>query len=194
MFEFDIRRFNLADKPMNYLKSIEAGELSDAYWNNILVTNLDTSVTSSPYFNLFIMAQIYDKDNAFLSKSITVSHLIEERGDVHHIFPKKYLQKNGINNRGKYNQIANYVYTEQIVNLSIKDKAPSNYMELVKVQCNGGPIAIGEITDEDELKSNMVMNCIPLSIFNLDFTDYEEFLKERRQLMATKIRRFYEKL
>lgn len=117
MFEFDIRRFNLADKPMNYLKSIEAGELSDAYWNNILVTNLDTSVTSSPYFNLFIMAQIYDKDNAFLSKSITVSHLIEERGDVHHIFPKKYLQKNGINNRGKYNQIANYVYTEQIVNL-----------------------------------------------------------------------------
>lgn len=63
MFEFDIRRFNLADKPMNYLKSIEAGELSDAYWNNILVTNLDTSVTSSPYFNLFIMAQIYDKDN-----------------------------------------------------------------------------------------------------------------------------------
>ncbi|WP_026575705.1 GmrSD restriction endonuclease domain-containing protein [Bacillus sp. UNC438CL73TsuS30] len=194
MFEFDIRRFNLADKPMNYLKSIEAGELSDAYWNNILVTNLDTSVTSSPYFNLFIMAQIYDKDNAFLSKSITVSHLIEERGDVHHIFPKKYLQKNGINNRGKYNQIANYVYTEQIVNLSIKDKAPSNYMELVEKQCTGGQIAIGEITNEEELKSNMGMNCIPLSLFNLDYTDYEEFLKERRQLMANKIRRFYEKL
>ncbi|MGG1398060.1 hypothetical protein ABE288_09640 [Bacillus salipaludis] len=140
------------------------------------------------------MAQIYDKDNAFLSKSITVSHLIEERGDVHHIFPKKYLQKNGINNRGKYNRISNYVYTEQIANLSIKDKAPSNYMELVKVQCNGGQIAIGEIINEDELKSNMAMNCIPLSIFNLDYTDYEEFLKEHRQLMATKIRRFYEKL
>jgi hypothetical protein len=194
MFEFDIRRFNLADSPDNYLKSIEAGELSDAYWENILVTNLDTSVTSSPYFNLFVMAQIYDKDYAFLSKSITVSSLIEERGDVHHIFPKKYLQKHGINNRGKYNQIANYVYTEQIVNLAIKDKAPFLYMDLVKQQCNGETSSIGEIMDFQDLMVNMEMNCIPQSLFTLDYTKYEEFLIERRQLMATKIRKFYEKL
>lgn len=31
-------------------KEVEAGELSDAYWNHTLVTNLDTSVSSSPYF------------------------------------------------------------------------------------------------------------------------------------------------
>ncbi|PLT32708.1 DUF262 domain-containing protein [Bacillus sp. V5-8f] len=194
MFEFDIRRFNLADTPDKYLNSVEAGELSDAYWNNILVTNLDTSVTSSPYFNLFIMAQIYDKDHAFLSKSITVSNLIEERGDVHHIFPKKYLQKNGINNRGKYNQIANYVYTEQIVNLAIKDKAPSEYMEMVKKQTSGEKNVIGEITHPAELEYNMEMNCVPQSLFNLDHSNYEEFLIERRQLMANKIRKFYEKL
>ncbi|WP_053362564.1 DUF262 domain-containing protein [Bacillus sp. FJAT-27251] len=194
MFEFDIRRFNLAETPDKYLKSVEAGELSDAYWNNILVTNLDTSVTSSPYFNLFIMAQIYEKDNAFLSKSITVSHLIEERGDVHHIFPKKYLQKHGINNRGKYNQIANYVYTEQIVNLAIRDKAPFQYMGLVNQQSQGGNTVIGEITDLTELKQNMEMNCVPESLFSLDFSNYEDFLVERRRLMANKIRRFYEKL
>lgn len=194
MFEFDIRRFNIAETPEKYLKSVEAGELSEAYWENILITNLDTSVTSSPYFNLFVMAQIYDKDYAFLSKSITVSHLIEERGDVHHIFPKKYLQKNGINNRGKYNQIANYVFTEQIVNLAIKDKSPSVYMDIIQNQCDGGKITIGEITNSMELKMNMAMNCIPESLFTLDHTNYDDFLHERRQLMANKIRKFYEKL
>lgn len=194
MFEFDIRRFNNAITPDEYLKSIEAGELSDAYWNNILVTNLNTSVKSSPYFNLFIMAQVYDKDDAFLSKSIKVSHLIEERGDVHHIFPKKYLQKNGINNRGIYNQIANYVYTEQIVNLAIKDKAPSVYMAQVKQQCENKEGVIGEIKDLNELKYNMEMNCIPESLFTLEYSNYNAFLQERRQLMANKIRRFYEKL
>lgn len=194
MFEFDIRRFNNTETPDIYLKSVEAGELSSAYWENILVANLDTSVTSSPYFNLFIMAQIYNKDYAFLSKSVTVSNLIEERGDVHHIFPKKYLQKNGIKNRGKYNQIANYVYTEQIVNLAIKDKAPSVYMDLINKQCNGHETSIGEIIDHEELRLNMEMNCVPQSLFNLDYTNYDEFLIERRQMMAAKIRRFYEKL
>ena len=36
-----------------FVKNIEDGELSDAFWNNILVTKLNTSVTSSPYFKIF---------------------------------------------------------------------------------------------------------------------------------------------
>src|SRR5690606_8602377 len=102
MFDFDIKRFEAAENPMDYVKSMEAGELSDAYWENIMPTNLNTSVSSSPYFNLFIMSQVYDNDKAFLSKSITVQQLIEERGDIHHVFPKKYLQSKGFNSRSQY--------------------------------------------------------------------------------------------
>ena len=36
-----------------------------------------------------------------------VSDLINIAGDIHHIFPKDYLKKNGYDNRGMYNQVAN---------------------------------------------------------------------------------------
>lgn len=157
-FEYDIRRFDTQEDPKQYLEQIEAGELSDAYWNHVLVTRLDSSVKSSPYFNLFTMAQVVNKDQAFLSKSITVQHLIEERGDVHHLFPKRYLQKNGVNNRSQYNQIGNYVYTEQVVNLAIKDKAPEDYMGSVKEQQDTNELKIGESMDTDALKENLEMN------------------------------------
>lgn len=88
MFDFDIKRFAGADNPIDYINSIESGELSDAYWENTFMDNLETSVASSPYFNLYLMSQIYDHDYAFLSKSVLVQQLIEERGDVHHVFPK----------------------------------------------------------------------------------------------------------
>jgi len=156
--------------------------------------NLNTSVSSSPYFNLYIMSQIYDKDNAFLSKSITVQQLLEERGDVHHVFPKKYLQSNGFNNRGQYNQIANYAYTEQVINLAIKAKSPKEYMGAIKAQVNGDQMKIGEINNWEDLQENLKMNCIPSSIFELESGDYEVFLEQRRGLIVEKIRKFYSRL
>jgi hypothetical protein len=194
MFDFDIKRFDAHENPIEYVQKVEAGELSDAYWGNILPASLDTSVSSSPYFNLYVMSQIYDKDNAFLSKSITVQQLIEERGDVHHVFPKKYLQSNGYNNRRQYNQIANYAYTEQVVNLAIKAKSPKEYMGKIKEQVNGGQIKIGEIDNWEDLKENLKMNCIPDTIFDKESDNYNIFLEERRKLMVEKIRHYYNRL
>ena len=98
-FDYDIKRFQ-ANNPMEFLEHTEAGELSDAFWNNILVTKLNTSVASSPMFHVFLMAQVKMGDCGFLSEQIDVKSLIEQRGDIHHIFPKKYLQKCGIKERG----------------------------------------------------------------------------------------------
>ncbi|WP_205774429.1 hypothetical protein [Alkalicoccus luteus] len=194
MFDFDIKRFAQHDDPVAYVDKMEAGELSEAYWDNIMPTNLDTSVTSSPYFNLYVMAQIYDKDYAFLSKSVTVQQLIEERGDVHHVFPKKYLQNNGYNNKSQYNQIANYVYTEQTVNLTIKATPPSSYMQEVQHQIEDQTFRIGEITDKQKLAENMRMNCVPDSINWMDDSNYQDFLNERRELITEKIRTYYKSL
>jgi hypothetical protein len=190
-FEFDVRRFNNANDVEQYVKNVEDGELSDAFWNNILVTRLNTSVASSPYFNLFLMAQIKNSDKGFLSKEVEVRHLIEERGDIHHIFPKKYLQRNGIINRGQYNQIANYVYTQQEINIAIKDQSPAEYMEKMKEQCNLKKLKLGEIEDYHLLHENLKENCIPDEIYTMDFNQFEEFLELRRQLMAAKIKDFY---
>lgn len=193
-FEFDVRRFDQAQDPYNYLQHTEEGELSEAYWKNILVTRLNTSVTSSPFFHVYLMAQIKNGDQAFLSKETEVKHLIEERGDIHHIFPKKYLQKNGFTNRSQYNQIANYVYTQQEINIAISAKAPEVYMQEMKQQCETKNLKYGEICDEAQLRKNLQMNSIPSSIFTMDYTHYEQFLEERRILMAEKIRAYYESL
>lgn len=194
MFDFDIKRFNAHEDPLEYVRKIEAGELSEAYWDNIMPANLDTSVASSPYFNLYVMSQIYDKDYAFLSKSITVQQLIEERGDVHHVFPKKYLQSNGFNNRRQYNQIANYTYTEQVVNLAVKAQAPKDYMTQIKQQVNGDEMKIGEIDNWEDLQENLRMNCIPNDIFEMESSDFESFLESRRRLIVEKIRSYYKRL
>ena len=192
-FDYDIKRFQ-ANDPMEFLEHTEAGELSDAFWNNILVTKLDTSVASSPMFHVFLMAQVKMGDCGFLSEQIDVKSLIEQRGDIHHIFPKKYLQKCGIKERGMYNQIANYVYTQSEINIRIKDQAPKEYMAQVKEQCTGGNAVYGGIDSLAKLEANMAANCIPQEIFDMDYTQFVDFLVKRRRLMARKIQNYYELL
>ena len=79
-FDYDIKRFQGPNDPMEFLKRTEEGELSEAFWNNILVTKLDTSVASSPMFHVFLMAQVKMGDRGFLSEQIDVKSLIEQRG------------------------------------------------------------------------------------------------------------------
>ena len=191
--DYDIKRFTEQD-PVQFIKNTEAGELSDAFWNSVLVTRLDTSVASSPYFLVFLMAQVKAGSRGFLSEQIDVKSLIEQRGDIHHIFPKKYLQKNGVNNRKDYNQIANYVYTQSEINIKIKDDAPCVYMELMKKQIAGGDLSYGGITTEDDLKRNLAENCVPEEFMDMDIWGFPEFLEKRRFLMAQFVKKYYEAL
>ena len=193
-FDYDIKRFNSYENPLEYIENEEEGNLSDAYWNNILVTRLDTSVASSPYFNLYLMAQIKDGDKGFLSTNIKVLDLIEERGDVHHLFPKKYLQNNGYNSRGIYNQIANYVYTQSEINVKIKDKSPRDYMGQILNEIESGTSSVCNLTDKKALEENFIQNCIPTEFSAYTVENYEHFLAQRRVLMAKKIERFYKSL
>ena len=191
--DYDIKRFTEQD-PVKFLQNTEAGELSDAFWDTVLVQRLDTSVSSSPYFLTFLMAQVKKSARGFLSSQIDVQSLIEQRGDIHHIFPKKYLQKNGVNNRKDYNQIANYVYTQSEINIKIKDAAPCEYMENMKKQVSGEGVGYGNITTMEDLEANLAENCIPVEFMNMDIFDYALFLDTRRTLMAEYIRDYYRSL
>ncbi len=55
--------------------------------------------------------------------------MIDIKGDVHHIFPREYLKSHGMQ-RGEYNQVANYVYTQTEINIAIGKKAPNEYLKL----------------------------------------------------------------
>lgn len=186
MFDYDIKRFNLND-PEEYLKSVELGQLSDAYWDHILPERLNTSVSSSPYFKLYLMAQVHSHDKGFLSKDISIEALIANRGDIHHLFPKKYLQNNGHNLRNDYNQIANYVMTQSEINIRIKDDAPNVYMKKVLDQIDNQDPYIGAITTKEALEESFKQNCIPEEFVNYTVDHYFDFLHKRRYLMAQKM-------
>lgn len=189
-FDYDVKRFD-ANDPMEYLHQVELGELADAYWQHILPERLNTSVSSSPYFKVFLMAQVKMQDKGFLSKQITVRNLIEDRGDIHHLFPKNYLQKNGQNNKSLYNQIANYAMTQSEINIRIKDESPKMYMSKVLEQIATKQPYIGGIITQKELEDTFQQTCIPQEFINYDVNNYQEFLEKRRILMANKIKEFY---
>ena len=191
-FDFDIKQ--ISQKPFDaYLKEKEEGELSDAFWNASLPQSLDTSVASSPYFHVFLASQVKANDRGFLSKDVLVGDLISLRGDIHHLFPKDYLKKNGLD-RSKYNQIANYVYMQSEINIKVGNKPPKDYFETVKSQMLNGNQQVSGLSNEQQLLDNLKMNCVPTEIQQMSIDDYNEFLTLRRKLMATKIKEYYHSL
>ena len=175
------------------LKDNEEAELSDAFWNVGLIQSLETSWISSPYYNVYIAAQNFFGDKSLLSNSSKVYDLVAVTGDVHHIFPKKYLQDNGYNDKNFYNQVANYAYLDTGVNISIGKKDPKTYFSEALAGC-GGAQTVGTITSEDDFWANLDANCIPRDVVRMTSEDYEEFLRQRRVMMAQKIRKYYESL
>ena len=192
LFDYDIKQ--ISSKPFDqYLKENEDGELSDAFWNSSLPQSLDTSVASSPYFHVFLASQVKANDRGFLSKDVLVSDLISLRGDIHHLFPKDYLKKNGLD-RSKYNQIANYVYMQSEINIKVGNKPPMDYFDVIKSQMLNGNQQVSGLSNEQQLAENLKMNCVPTEIQQMSIDDYSEFLTLRRKLMATKIKEYYNSL
>lgn len=176
---------------IEYFKEVEEAYLSDTFWEVGLVQNLETSAINSPFFNVFLAAQVHSSDNSLFMNGTKVRDLITIMGDIHHIFPKGYLQKNGIIEKSKYNQIANYTYLDTQTNISIGEKAPNDYFKTMFEQCDTKEMKYGNIYDIAQLKENLTTNCIPENIITMDATHYEDFLLERRKLMAKKIKEYY---
>ena len=174
------------------LKNIEDATLSDNFWNVALVQNLSYASSLNPTYLTYLAAQVRRVESSLLSNT-PVSELINFGGDVHHIFPKKYLMEHGFD-RTQYNQTANYAYLDTPVNISIGKKAPKDYFSLALQQCGGEQAKCGSIMNEEDLRANLAINCIPEDIFDMDHTRYAEFLEKRRALMAAKIRKYYEGL
>lgn len=190
----DIR--NIDEKGfVNFINDVEQSVLSDTFWEITLPQNLETSSVNSPSFKTFCAAQVNKKYSSLFMSGLMISDLITVSGDVHHIFPREYLKKNGINNRGIYNQVANYTYLDPQVNKAISDQAPYRYFgKIIQQMKDSNSIVIGNIRNEDELKSNLSENAIPEQVITMTYDNYDEFLNDRRRLMANMIRDYYRDL
>ncbi|WP_341935908.1 DUF262 domain-containing protein [Microbacterium sp. LWO14-1.2] len=192
-FEADIKRVEDVGA-RKALEEIEASQLASNFWEVALPMDMKSSSVRSPYFLTFLAAQVHTGAKGFLSKNITVSSMIDEVGDIHHIVPKNYLIKSGINDRSEYNQIANYALTETPINIAIKDREPADYMALVDAQVASGDLRLGEISDAAALARSFRENAVPVELRDTTAATYEDFLVRRRALMAAYIRDYYQSL
>jgi hypothetical protein len=191
-YDQDIKK--IASRPFKeVLADVEAAELSDTFWEVGVVQALNTSTINSPVFKVYLGAQSYFNDPGFLSKDISVRDMLTHHGDIHHVFPRDYLKKQGLT-RGKYNQVANFVYLQQEVNIKIGNKPPTEYIGTVFSQCEGSEPVYGAITDKEQLLENLKINCLPDGLSAYQFENYEAFLEERRKAMANKIKTYYQSL
>ena len=189
----DIR--NIVEKGFLYFfNEVEASVLSDTFWTITLPQNLETTSVNSPAFNTFLAAQVNLKSDSLFMKGTMISDLINISGDVHHIFPKAYLKKNGVDTTTRYNQVANYTYLDTQVNKAVGEDAPKEYFGEVLKQCETKSLTIGNISTEEELYANLADNAIPKTVVSMTVENYDDFLAERRRLMAAMIERYYKGL
>ena len=185
-FDTDIRQIE-ARGLATYADSMIENELPESFWTGMLPQLMDTSSSNSPYFLAYQAAQVKLGDKGFLSRDITVRDLLMNRSDRHHVYPKQYLKEQGFP-RGRYNQIANFMLAQSEINIAIKDKRPEQYFREVADQCNGGTKKYGGITSADDLRTNLRVHCLPESMLHGKIPAYDDFLEERRKLMAQRIK------
>ena len=164
----------------NFFNENELTLWDETFWEVTLVKNLETTNTGSPYFNVYLAAQIFSGDHALFSAA-RVENLLTVAGDIHHIFPKEYLKNHGYNSR---TQVANFALLDTTLNISIGKKAPCEYFSAV----------LENDEHEDVFWKNLSENCIPREILNMTYEHYDKFLEQRRQLMAQKIQQYYARL
>ena len=191
-FDFDIRQIE-AHGLVGYTESVVENELPASFWVGMLPQLMDTSALNSPYFLVYQAAQAKLGDKGFLSRDITVLDLLMNKSDVHHVYPKNHLKLKGLS-RGRYNQIANFVLAQSEINIAIGDAPPEIYFKKLAEQVSGGEKKFGGITDETQLRINLRENCIPEPLFDGTTPTYDDFLAERRKLMAQKIKKWFETL
>jgi hypothetical protein len=190
--DYDIRQIE-GSGLVEFCEVVIASELSENFWSNLLPIELDTASSNSPFFLAYQAAQVKMGDKGFLSRDITALDLLKNRSDVHHVYPRNHLKKQGLT-RSRYNQIANFVLAQSEINIAIGEKTPETYFKELAEQCAGGKKKYGNITDGEGLRANFRMNCLPESLLEGEIPVYDDFLVERRKLMAQKIRIWFDSL
>jgi hypothetical protein len=145
--------------------------------------NLSTSSSTSPSLYAYY-ASLYVLDAKGLFSKLKVSDLLQEglranksALERHHLFPKSWLNKNGITEQRETNQIANYALVEWSDNIEISDTPPNIYL----------PFYLERLTHEDT-KTMYYWHALPK---NWEQMSYNDFLIERRKKIALLIRDAY---
>lgn len=182
----DLRDINTADGFVNYLDTVIKTRFTDDYFKYTLQKDMNTSSASTPVWFAYLAAlNVMGTPMLFSTAPFSKYMILGASGtknsiDKHHIFPKNYLAKIGIDDDRDRNQIANFTYIDYQTNIDIADKPPMEYVSEYRTRLG-----------EEGYKKTCAENALPKDFENME---YHEFLEKRRSLMSDIIKKGYEKL
>ncbi|HXF97934.1 MAG TPA: DUF262 domain-containing protein [Gaiellaceae bacterium] len=178
------------------LDEMIAQRLTNDYWEITLPGDLATSASRSPSLFAYLAA-LNILDAPVLFSKMRVAELFDPalaggwvKVQRHHLFPRKYLEGLGITDLKQVNQIANLAVLEWHDNLSISATDPTVYWPAYLDAMRNPPGGMAPFT-EPEIESMLHLHALPEGWPEMPF---DEFLAERRRLMAGVIREAYERL
>lgn len=181
-----IRGVEEASEFVNVLEEIITSQLTEDFWKTTLPLDLATSSPTSPSLYAYYASQYILGVNGLFSK-LLVSDLLQEglrskksALERHHLFPKAWLKKNGVEDKTQQNQIANYALVEWSDNIEISDKHPSEYLQPYVNRFS-----------EEEVEAMYWNHALPQGWENME---YHDFLLARRKLIAGVIKEAYMKI
>ncbi len=185
--ESDLARIRGIESPEQFKKVLDEiieGQLTNDFWSLTLPMDLSTSSSTSPSLYAYYASQYIIGANGLFSK-LKISDLLQEglrskksALERHHLFPKAWLERNGVSDQTQRNQIANYALVEWNDNINISDTEPSKYL----------PNYLSRLTNEDKVK----MYYWHALSENWEQMDYFDFLIDRRKRIAQVVMDAYE--
>ena len=182
----DMREFTSADELEAYLQAAIDARFTDDYFGVALPGELMSSASISPSWFGYLASQIV-LGNPILFGTASLSQMFTAGSsgskssiDKHHIFPKNYLEKIGIDKDRDRNQIANFTYLDYSTNIYVSDREPEDYVDEFKQRLG-----------EEVYAKTCEQHALPLDFEKMNYFD---FLRERRFMMAKIVRKAYERL
>ncbi|TAK21751.1 MAG: DUF262 domain-containing protein [Chloroflexota bacterium] len=185
----DLNRIGGSTMPAQFVRALDSiieTEFTEDYWRIALPAALGSSSARNPQLFAYFAAQIRLGAPVLFSHKM-IGDLIDpslkpkkKALDRHHLFPRSWLEKQGITDLKIINQMANFALLEWPENLAISDTSPTAYLPAIR----------GRFSDH-EWQRMCELHALP---DGWDSLDYSTFLSERRQLMAAIIHRGFQTL
>jgi hypothetical protein len=181
-----LKEVKSADGFEEALETIMANELTNDFWTVTLPSNLDSSSARNPELFAYTAAQnrlsapvlfSHKKISDLLDPTIRSKKKALER---HHLYPRAWLESQGIEDLKRINQVANFALLEWPDNIDISDDAPSDYVPALRSRFSADDWAI--MHEHHALPEDW------------QTLSYDDFLVERRKRMAAIIRKGFEAL
>lgn len=168
------------------LEGVMANVLTNDFWSITLPSNLDNSSSRSPEFFAFV-ATLNRLDAPVLFSHKKVAALLDpvlkpkkKPLDRHHLFPRAWLEGQGVADLKQINQLANFTLLEWPDNIAISDAPPADYVPRLRPRFA-----------PDDWDRMHALHALPPGWESMP---YGEFLDHRRRLMAAIIRQGFESL